>query len=251
MYQNKAPDFTWKEKLCQFLLKFYWRYRKPTFLIVMGGPGAGKGTLSSALAPELKLAHISTGNLLRKEVAKKTEIGAMVEERMKNGDFVPDRLTLYLVRRELIKLKNRRGAILDGYPRTDLQAQLLEHLLFEWGLDLPLVLMIEASEEDLIERLGGRLTCSNTSCGQTFHKTFQPPEQESVCDLCGSELTRRPDDEPESIRNRLQEYTFKTAPLVRFYRDYNRLIVIKSTNEGGKEDVLKQALEVLQEHGIG
>lgn len=248
MYQNKAPDFTWKERLCEKLLKLFWRFRPPTFLIVMGGPGAGKGTLASGLAPELNLAHISTGNLLRNEVAKNTKIGEQVKEKMKSGGFAPDRLILYVLRRELVKLKNWRGAILDGYPRTDLQAQLLEHLLFEWGLDLPLVIMIEVSEDDLVERLGGRLTCSNTSCGKTFHKQFQPPEKEGICDNCGSELIRRPDDEPDSIRNRLHEYTSKTAPLVKFYRDYNRLFVIKSTNDGGKEDVLKQALELLADN---
>lgn len=245
MNKMKAPDFTWKEKLCELFLKFIWRFNKPTYLIVMGGPGAGKGTISQGLSPELDLVHISTGNLLRNEVARKTEIGAKVEDVMKHGGFVSDKITLYLLHRELIKLKNWRGAILDGYPRTDLQAQLLEQMLFDWGLDLPLVIMIKVSEADLIERLGGRLTCSNTSCGKTYHTSFQPPKQEGICDSCSSNLFRRPDDEPESIRKRLIEYTAKTAPLVRFYQDYDRLYVIKSTNSGGKEDVLRQALEML------
>ena len=247
MNKTTVPDFTWEEKLRERLLEFVWRFRKPTFLIVMGGPGAGKGTLSSSLSPVLNLAHISTGNLLRKEIARKTEIGAKVEEVMKSGGFAGDRITLYLLKRVFMGLKMGSRAILDGYPRTDLQAQLLEQMLFDWGLDLPLVVMIEVSEEDLIERLGGRLTCSNTSCGQTYHVTFQPPRTEGTCDSCGSALIRRADDEPESIRNRLKEYTSKTAPLVRFYRDYNRLFVIKSTNKGGKEDVLKQVLELMKQ----
>lgn len=244
--EMKPPRQTMMGWLKECLLDWYWRLRKPVFVIVMGGPGAGKGTVASKAAPITGLAHISTGDLLRREVNNRTEIGKYAEALMKNGEFVSDEITLYLLRKELTKFKNRRGAIIDGYPRSEVQAQLLEQLLYDWNIDIPLVVMIEVSEEDLVERLGGRLTCTNKECGATFHVKFNPPKEEGICDVCGSELYRREDDNPETIPNRLEAYKTKTAPLLRFYRLNDKLAVIQSTNETGSEKVLEEFLAAVE-----
>lgn len=247
--EMQPPKLNIWEAFCEFMLRFFWLFRKPSFVVMMGGPGAGKGTASKAAAPILKLAHISIGDLLRSEQEKGTTIGLHAAELMKKSEFVSDEIVLYLLRRELIKLKNWRGAIIDGFPRTEVQAQLLEQLLDSWGLPIPLVILIEVSEDDLIERLGGRLTCSNKSCGASFHVKFSPPAQEGVCDECGSDLYRREDDDPEVIPLRLEKFNTTTAPLLRFYEDNDRLIVVTSTNGGGADQVLKAILDALKSAG--
>lgn len=240
-----APDLTLKEKLAELLATWIWKFRKPTFAILMGGPGAGKGTVARKAAPLTGLAHISTGDLIRHEIAKGTEIGRYAQKLAPKGKFVSDEIVLYLLRKEICRLKNWRGAILDGYPRSEVQAQLFEQLLWDWSLEIPLAIMIEVSEEDLIERLGGRLTCSNKDCGRTFHVKFDPPSEKGICDSCGSTLHRREDDNPATIPERLRMFKKKTAPLVSFYEDQDKLVVIQSTNSGGSDHVLEQVLEAL------
>ncbi|MGD9682052.1 MAG: adenylate kinase family protein [Candidatus Obscuribacterales bacterium] len=241
MTKVELKPLTVSERLLEFALRIYWKFRPPVYGVLMGGPGAGKGTLAEGLAPDLEIAHTSTGNLLRREIAAGTAIGRFVAPIMAAGDFVPDEITLYLLARELRQWKNRHGAILDGFPRSLEQAELLQRLLSGWGSSLTAVILIAVPEADLIERIAGRRTCSNSDCGRSYHIKFQPPSKDGICDNCGSELIQRSDDNEVSILNRLAIYNEKTAPLVGFYDRSGLLHRVSSTNSGGKEDTLRQA----------
>lgn len=177
---------------------------------MLGAPGVGKGTYADFLSEKYKIPHVSSGDLFRGAIKNKTEIGEKVEKYAKGGILVPDDITIPLVRDRLMEGDCKNGFFLDGYPRTLRQAEAIEKFK-----KIDLVLNFVASEDVIMDRLGGRRTCRG--CGSTFHVKNRPPKVSGVCDNCGGELYQREDDTPEAIRKRKMEYEKKTTPLVEYY----------------------------------
>ncbi len=185
-------------------------------LIFLGPPGAGKGTMAARAAKDLEIPHISTGDLFRSAVKNRTELGQRVQQIMDRGELVPDDLTVALVRERLSAGDAKAGYILDGFPRTIVQAEALERMS-----SIDRVVNFSLSDEEVVRRLSGRRTCGQ--CGKTFHIEFMPPAREGICDACGSGLSIRPDDTEESVRNRLSVYSRQTEPLIGYYRERDLL----------------------------
>jgi len=192
-------------------------------LMMLGPPGAGKGTQASRLAKEMGIPQISTGDMLRAAVSQGTELGVRAKGFMDAGDLVPNEVVIGIVAETLRGDSTADGFILDGFPRTVAQAEALD----EMGVELDAVLNIVVDDEDVVERLSGRLY--SPSSNKTYHVKFNPPKVEGKCDEDGSDLVRRRDDEPESIRTRLVAYHGQTAPLIDFYRAKGNLIDIEGT----------------------
>ncbi|MFQ5407429.1 MAG: adenylate kinase [Anaerolineales bacterium] len=182
----------------------------PSYFVMLGPPGAGKGTQAKILSERLGFAHISTGDLFRDNIERKTDLGRQVEEILAAGALVPDEVTVAMVRDRLQWPDCQTGAVLDGFPRTPGQAAALDVLLAEWGAAVTLVPYIRVSEALLVERLTGRRTDKNT--GQIYHLKYNPPPPDA-------DLIHRPDDQEDTVRTRLAEYHKNTAPLVEYYRD--------------------------------
>jgi len=179
-------------------------------IIMLGAPGVGKGTYADFLSEKYKIPHISSGDLFREAIKNKTEVGKQVEEYVKKGVLVPDDVTFQIVRNRLIKEDCENGFFLDGYPRTVKQAEMIEEFK-----NIDKVLNFVASEDVIMDRLGGRRTCRE--CGSTFHVKNRPPKVRGICDNCGGELYQREDDKQEAIRKRKMEYERKTMPLIEYY----------------------------------
>ncbi|MCS7171103.1 MAG: adenylate kinase [Aquificaceae bacterium] len=211
-------------------------------LVFLGPPGSGKGTQAKKLKSEVGFLHISTGDLLREAVKKGTELGKRAKEYMERGELVPDDLIIALIEEVMPK---EGGFILDGFPRTVAQAIALERMLKKHGKELSKVMLFEISEDSVVDRLSGRLTC--LSCGAVYHIRYNPPKQEGVCDLCGGKLVQREDDKEEVIRKRFRVYKEQTEPLVEFYKERNRLTSLDATQS--MEEVNRQLLEVIRDGG--
>ncbi len=185
-------------------------------ILLMGPPGAGKGTQAANLVTEFGVPHISTGDMFRAAVKEGTELGKQAKACMDAGKLVPDEVTIGIVRERLAKDDCRKGFILDGFPRTVEQADALGGILKDLGLSLTRVLNISVPAEDLIERAVGRRICKK--CGATYHVKFHPPKAEGTCDACGGELFQRADDSAETMKNRLSVYEDSTRPLIEYYK---------------------------------
>ena len=183
-------------------------------LILLGPPGSGKGTQGERLQEDFRLPYYATGDILRAAVRDGSEIGREAKDYMDRGDLVPDEVMVGVIAERIDEHEAEDGFILDGFPRTEPQAEALAEKLAELGRELTAVVLIEIPEEEVVRRLGGRRTCPN---GHIFHVEFDPPEKEGVCDVCGAELGVRDDDRPDVIRNRLAQYREKTEPLVDYY----------------------------------
>jgi adenylate kinase len=186
-------------------------------LILLGPPGAGKGTQAILLATELKVPHISTGDMFRDHKSRATEIGKQIQAIMDSGGLVTDDITNAMVKDRLSRPDVAPGFILDGYPRTTAQAQYLETLLRSLSRDLTRVISYEVPEAAVVERIGGRRSCPK--CGAVYHVTSSPPKKAGVCDRDATALVLREDDRPENVKKRMQEYAAKTAPLKRYYQE--------------------------------
>lgn len=184
-------------------------------LILLGAPGAGKGTQGAILAERLGIPKIATGDILRDAVRRDTELGRRAKAFMDAGELVPDEIILGLIREVLASPEAADGAILDGFPRTTAQAEAVGELLNRLGRRIDAVIVIEVPGDTIVRRMSGRRTCSN--CGRVYNVYTEPPETEGVCDVCGGELMQRSDDQEETVRHRLQVYQSTTQPLVRFY----------------------------------
>jgi adenylate kinase len=189
----------------------------PVFLVMLGAPGAGKGTQAKQLSEKLGLPHVSSGDLFRENIKNETELGKLASTYIENGELVPDDVTISMVRDRLSRPDCAKGAILDGFPRTVAQAKALDAMLDEMGYEIGLVPFIQVPESVLMARLTGRWTCRAN--GHVFHTLFNPPEQPGICDLDGSELYQRPDDTPETVENRIRVYMEQTAPLIEYYKE--------------------------------
>ncbi|MEE9393787.1 MAG: adenylate kinase [Planctomycetota bacterium] len=210
-------------------------------LVFLGGPGAGKGTQAKELATEYSWAHISTGDLLRGALAAGTELGKKAEEHMSRGTLVPDNLMCDLVAERLGQDDCKEGWILDGFPRTHVQADALNKTLNAMEIELDAVLFFSIDEDVLVERLTGRLTCKN--CGAIYHRKNMPPAVEGVCDSCKGPLYQRSDDNETAVRNRLEVYKNLTADLVAFYEDEDLLRRVAA--EGTLEEVATRVAAAL------
>lgn len=185
-------------------------------IILLGPPGAGKGTQAKNIEKSMGLVHLSTGDMLRTAVKHKTPCGLEAKKLMDRGELVSDFVVMTIVSERLDERDARDGFILDGVPRNVVQAQMLDEALEEKGLKLDAVIEITADDEALVKRIAGRYACS--SCGKGYHEEFKPPKKDGVCDVCGStEFSRRADDVPDTVRNRLKVYHNQTEPLVQYY----------------------------------
>jgi adenylate kinase len=185
-------------------------------LVLLGPPGAGKGTQAKFLQQRYGACQVSTGEILRKAVAERSALGQKAAQYLDRGKLVPDEVMVNLVAERLQKGDCRKGIILDGFPRTIAQAHGLDRILRKMGLSLDGVLYIDVPQEVIIQRLAGRRTCKR--CGTLFHTKFNPPRRENICDRCGGELYQREDDREETVTARLKVYETQTAPLVDYYR---------------------------------
>ncbi|MBS4179652.1 adenylate kinase [Lederbergia citrea] len=184
-------------------------------LVLMGLPGAGKGTQADKIVEKYGIPHISTGDMFRAAMKDGTELGLKAKSFMDKGELVPDEVTIGIVRERLSKDDCARGFLLDGFPRTVAQAEALENILADMGKKIDYVVNIEVDQSILMDRLTGRRICK--SCGATYHLVFNPPTESGVCDRCGGELYQRPDDNEETVQNRLEVNMKQTQPLLDFY----------------------------------
>lgn len=192
------------------------------FLILLGPPGAGKGTQAVVLAEKQGLAHIATGDMFREAMRSGSEVGQRAKAYVDRGELVPDEITIQMLLERVAQPDCARGCVLDGFPRNLDQARALDAALAERGQTVDQALYIRVGEEDLIERLGGRWTCRQ--CGAVYHQRNNPPATAGRCDQCGGELYQRSDDQPETIRRRLGVYFRETAPVVEYYRQEGKLL---------------------------
>lgn len=193
-------------------------------IVLMGPPGAGKGTQAEVMARNLFVPHISTGDIFRANIKAGTELGRLANQYISKGDLVPDEVTMGMIKDRLAEDDCAKGFILDGLPRTIGQADALAEVLTEQGKKLDYVVNIDVPIEKLIERLSGRRVCRN--CSQTYHMVNNPPVESGVCDECGGELYQRADDSEETIKNRLDVYLAQSAPLIEYYQDKGILVSI-------------------------
>jgi adenylate kinase len=212
-------------------------------IVLVGPPGAGKGTQAHFIASHLAIPRISTGDIFRYNVANNTELGVKAKEYMDRGDLVPDEVTVAMVRDRLAEADAKAGFLLDGFPRNVPQADTLKKILAdELDQKLTVVLELVVDEDEVVRRLSGRRTCRR--CQRVWHVLYEPSSQPGICDDCGGELFQRDDDKEEVIRHRLEVYNSQTSPLIEFYADEGILVGIDAT--GPVEEVTGRALSALQ-----
>jgi adenylate kinase len=212
-----------------------------TYLVLLGPPGAGKGTQAQIISKSLGLPHISSGDIFRENLKNKTKLGQQAEEFMSRGALVPDDLTIAMIGERLSRPDCKEGALLDGFPRTVQQAEALDAMLGEFGEQLDAVPYIKVDEKVLIERLTGRWTC--VAKGHVFHEKYNPPREAGVCDYDGSALYQREDDKPETVINRIRVYFEQTEPLITYYRQKGLLLEVDGAQP--IEDVSEELLKAL------
>ncbi len=211
------------------------------YIIFLGAPGAGKGTQAAALAQELNLVHIASGDLFRQAIEQETELGIQVKSYVEKGELVPDELTTKMILERMSAPDSKLGAILDGFPRTLAQAEVLAKALAQQTKVIDKVVYIKVSEEELLRRLNGRWTCRK--CQSPYHIVNSPPRVWGKCDQCGGELYQRPDDTAEAIQQRLRVYFAQTAPLIDYYAAAGKLIEVDG--EGDVNEVQRRITAVI------
>jgi len=214
-------------------------------VVLLGPPGAGKGTQAKWLQERFEACQVSTGDILRKAVAEQTPLGKQAAAYINRGALVPDSLIVDLVAERLKEKDCDKGFVLDGFPRTISQAESLEEILKKMGLALDCVLSVQVPHRVIVERLAGRRTCKG--CGALYHLTLDPPSKEGVCDRCGGELYQRDDDREETITARLKVYEAQTAPLVNYYRERGMLREIDGV--GKVNEIRSRVLQALRDRG--
>lgn len=217
-------------------------------IIMLGAPGTGKGTVASILSQELEIPQVSTGDIFRKNIKEKTELGIIADKYISKGNLVPDEITIDIVKNRLNDDDVKNGIILDGFPRTVAQAEVLDKILEEKGKKVNIVLNLETPEDEIIERIVNRRVCSNQDCKAVYNLILNPPKVEGICDKCGSKLIQRQDDNVETVKLRFENYIKQTSPLVEYYKNNGVLqteTVSKSINKLGK-DVAEEVVEMLK-----
>lgn len=211
-------------------------------IILMGLPGAGKGTQASKIIKKYPIPHISTGDMFRLAIKNGTELGNEAKSYMDRGELVPDEVTVGIVKERLSQSDAKEGFLLDGFPRTVEQAEALNRIMDELDTKIDRTINVEVPEEELMNRLTGRRICE--VCGTTYHLVFNPPKQEGVCDLDGGKLYQREDDNPETVANRLEVNIKQTAPLLDFYEDQGVLVNVDGARD--IDEVFNDIDEILQ-----
>jgi adenylate kinase len=211
-------------------------------LVLVGPPGAGKGTQAQFISSNLSIPKISTGDIFRYNVSTGTELGRQAKAFMDRGDLVPDEVTIAMVSSRLQEDDAQVGFLLDGFPRNVPQAETLKKMLAEWDQRLDIVLELVVDDDEVVRRLSGRRTCRK--CGRIWHVVFDPPARQGQCDDCGGELFQRDDDQEETIRHRLEVYQQQTRPLISFYADEGTLLGIDAT--GPVEEITDRAMSALR-----
>ncbi|MGM0507902.1 MAG: adenylate kinase [Fusobacteriota bacterium] len=211
-------------------------------LILLGGPGAGKGTQAKKIISQYDIPQISTGDILRQAVKDETAMGMEAKKYMDDGKLVPDDVIVGIIEDRLSKDDCKKGFILDGFPRTIPQAESLNRVLEDLEKELTAVISFEVSDEELVSRLTGRRVCKE--CGTSYHVKFNPPEKEGVCDECGGQLITRKDDNKETAKNRIEVYKKQTSPLINYYKKENKLYEVNG--ERGIEKITEEIFDILE-----
>ena len=216
------------------------------FIVLLGAPGSGKGTVGEKIAKDLKLAHISTGDLFRENLKNETELGKKVKEYMDKGELVPDEITIKMLKERLKADDVTNGAVLDGFPRTKNQAICLDKMLSEMNKKVDISLNIDVPFEEIVERIANRRSCRE--CNEIYNVVFNPPKVEGICDKCGGELYQREDQKPEIVQNRLKVYSESAQEIIDYYENTNVLYNAKAGDRAGKTsyDVAKEVEEYIK-----
>lgn len=215
-------------------------------IVLVGPPGAGKGTQAAYLAQNLSIPHISTGDLFRANISQGTDLGKQAKSYMDVGKLVPDEVTIAMALDRMGQPDAENGFLLDGFPRNVFQAEALDKALKAQGLHLDAVLDLEVDEDEVVKRIAGRRVCRNDS-SHVFHVTYSPPKKQGVCDECGGELYQRDDDSEETVRTRLEVYHTQTEPIIDHYREQGLVVTISAL--GKVAEVTERAMAALEEGG--
>ena len=216
------------------------------FIVLLGAPGSGKGTVGKIIAEDLKLAHISTGDLFRENLKNETELGKEAKQYMDKGELVPDEVTIKMLKERLNGADVENGAVLDGFPRTGVQAVSLDNMLKEMNAKVDMALNIDVPFDEIVERIANRRSCKG--CSEIYNVVFNPPKVEGICDKCGGELYQREDQKPEVVENRLKVYSKTVEELINHYKNANVLYDAKAGDSVGKTsyDVAKEVEEYIK-----
>lgn len=219
------------------------------YIVMLGKPGSGKGTVGKMLSDSLDVIHISSGEIFRSYIKKAGQIGKEIDSYVSKGELVPDDLAIQLVEKRLSELDCKQGAILDGFPRTVKQAIELDKYLSNQGCKIDIAVELELSDKDIIDRIVKRRVCSNTECREVYNLEFRKPKVEGICDRCGSKLVQREDDKIETVKQRLETYRETSAKLVDYYKEKDLLYAVKLNIHSGKtsEDVAREVKEYIEE----
>lgn len=197
------------------------------FIIMLGGPGSGKGSVGGVLSQEYNIPHIATGDIFRAEIKNETKLGLEIKDLISKGQLVSDEIVVEIVKNRLLQDDAKNGVILDGFPRTEKQAIELEKFLNENNRKIDVAVELDVSDEDIIKRIVNRVVCSNKECGETYNTIFKPSKVENKCDKCGNILIKRADDNEETVRERLAIYHKESAEILEFYKDRGVLFTVK------------------------
>lgn len=214
------------------------------YIVMLGAPGSGKGTAAKMLAKRTGLPHISTGDMFREQIKKETELGKLANSYISKGELVPDEVTINIVRDRLSWEDAKNGVILDGFPRNLEQAKVLDEILAEQGKEITVVPELVIPDQIIIERILNRATCSNKECGAIYNTKFKPSKVEGICDVCGSSLVTRTDDNEETIKNRLEVYRQNSKDLIEFYKNKGVLRTI-TPEDPTADNASEQAVEII------
>ena len=216
------------------------------YIIMLGAPGSGKGTLAKELSKEYSLVHISTGDIFRENIKNETELGKKANEYISKGQLVPDELTIDLVKNRLSQDDVKNGAILDGFPRTAHQAEELEKFIKNNNQMDTVAVLLDFPYDDLVKRVVNRVICSNKSCGAIYNTEFRKPKVDGICDICGSKLEKRADDNEKTVRDRLNVYHNNSKEIIEYYNEENVLFTLNPNIYS--ETVLEDNLSKVNEH---
>ncbi|WP_369261335.1 adenylate kinase [Streptomyces sp. R35] len=217
-------------------------------IVLVGPPGAGKGTQAAFLAKNLSIPHISTGDLFRANISQQTELGKLAKSYMDKGELVPDEVTIAMAKDRMEQPDAEHGFLLDGFPRNVSQAEALDEMLSAEAMKLDGVLDLEVPEDEVVRRIAGRRICRNDSA-HVFHVTYKPAKTEGVCDVCGGELYQRDDDSEETVRTRLEVYHTQTEPIIDYYKAQGLVVTISAL--GKVDEVTGRAMEALKREDDG
>lgn len=218
-------------------------------IIMLGAPASGKGSVAEILSKEFNIPAISSGDIFRKNIQEKTELGIEAQKYMKDGKLVPDDITVSMIKERLEEDDTKNGMILDGFPRTNAQAKALDEMLARDGKKIDIVVNLETPEAEILERISNRRICTNSDCKAVYNLVLAPSKVPGICDKCGSKLYQREDDKVESAKNRLEVYKKETAPVAKYYAKTGALFstVLSQSVNRMKDEVAKDVIEYLRE----